>query len=580
MRISRLALVLGIALTWLPAVGGMKVVDGFSRGSADAPAASSLDITAQQSSVGSEALLAAMIQAGNAPNLRFPDISRHRGDLTNFYGPSGYGLVWVNEGRATAQALAAIETLQDAESRGLNPEEYDGPRWAQRIQRLQRSDPLPSAADLAGFDLALTVAMMRYVSDVHLGRVNPRYFHSAFNIGPAKYDLAQFLRQRLVDADDVNAVLATAEPPFPSYRQAREALATYLRLAREDSGEKLPVPAAPVRRGGAYPGVERLTQLLRRVGDLPADAVLPAEEAVYSSALEEAVKRFQGRHGLDTDGRLGRATLEQLNTPLQRRVRQLQFALERWRWVPHEFSHPPVVVNLPEFQLRAWDEVGRVALSMKVIVGEAYRNETPVFAKDMGSIVFRPYWNVPLSIQRRDLVPKILKDRDYLAKNDYEVTNNRGVVVSTGTVSDETLEGLRRGQGLLRQKPGPLNSLGPVVFMFPNEFDVYLHGTPAPELFSRSRRDFSHGCIRVEQPEKLAAWALHEEPGWDERRVLSAMQGSQTIHVKLHQPIPVLVFYTTAMVAWDGTVSFLQDIYGHDAAMEQVLAKGYPYPGQ
>jgi murein L,D-transpeptidase YcbB/YkuD len=580
MRVSRQALVFGIAVICLLAVGGLKVADVFRRWSAAAPAGSSRDITLQQSSRGGEALLSAMVQAGNSPDLRWPDFSKLRENLTNFYGPSGYGLAWVKEGRATVQAQAAIEALRHAEGKGLNAEDYDGPRWAHRVQMLQRSAPLPSGADLAGFDLSLTVAMMRYVSDVHLGRVNPRHFHSGFNIGPAKYDLAQFLRQRLVNAQDVNAALATAEPPFPSYRLAREALATYLRLAREDSGEGLPVPAEPVRRGGAYPGVRRLAQLLRLVGDLPPDAVVPADETVYSSALEEAVKRFQSRHGLDTDGRLGRATIEQLNTPLQRRVGQLQLALERWRWVPHEFSHPPVIVNIPEFQLRAWDEAGRVALSMKVIVGEAFRNETPVFAKDMKYITFRPYWNVPLSIQRRELVPKILKDRDYLAKNGYEVTDNRGGVVSTGTVSDETLEGLRRGLGLVRQTPGPLNSLGLVVFMFPNEFDVYLHGTPAPELFSRSRRDFSHGCIRVEYPEKLAVWALHEEPGWDESHILSAMRGSETIHVNLNHPIPVLVFYTTAVIAEDGMVKFLQDIYGHDAAMEQVLTKGYPYPGQ
>jgi murein L,D-transpeptidase YcbB/YkuD len=415
---------------------------------------------------------------------------------------------------------------------------------------------------------------------VHLGRVNPRDLHSGFNIGPAKYDLAQFLRQRVVDAQDVSAVLATTEPPFQGYRLELEALATYRRLAREDSGEQLPVPAARVRRGGEYQGVQRLTELLRLLGDLPPDAVVPTDETVYSGALEEAVKRFQSRHGLDTDGRLGRATLEQLNTPLQRRVRQLQLSLERWRWVPHEFSHPPIVVNIPEFELRAWDEADRVGLSMKVIVGEAFRHETPVFAKDMKYLVFWPYWNVPLSIQRRELVPKIIEDRDYLAKNGYEVTDNRGAVVSTGTVSDEVLESLRRGPGLVRQRPGPLNSLGPVVFMFPNEFDVYLHGTPAKELFSRSRRDFSHGCIRVEYPEKLAVWALHEEPGWDERRVLSAMKGSVTIQVNLGHPIPVLVFYTTAVVTGDGTVKFLQDIYGHDAAMERVLAKGYPYAGQ
>jgi murein L,D-transpeptidase YcbB/YkuD len=579
MRSSRPVLTFGMALICLLAVWGMLRTNMLRRSDAAAPGARERDMALRQSSGDWEALLSAMIQAGNASDLRWPDFSKLRGDLTNFYASSGYGLAWLKQGRATPQAQAVIEVLQNAEGRGLNAEDYDGSRWPQRIQMLQRPEPPPSAADLAGFDLTLTVAMMRYVSDVHIGRVNPRLFHSGFNIGPAKLDLAQFLRQRLVDAQDVNAALDAAEPPFPSYRSAREALATYIRLAREDSGEELPVPAEPVRRGGKYPGVERLTRLLRLVGDLPPDAVIPAGETVYSSTLEEAVKRFQRRHGLDTDGRLGRATLEQLNAPLQRRVRQLQLALERWRWVPHEFSHPPIIVNIPEFQLHAWDETGKVALKMNVIVGEAYRNQTPVFAKDMRYIIFRPYWNVPSSIQRRELVPQILKNRDYLAKNGYEVTDDRGAAVSTGAVSDEVLEDLRRGRRLIRQKPGPLNSLGLVAFMFPNEFDVYLHGTPAKELFSRSRRDFSHGCIRVEYPEKLAVWALHEQPAWDEARILAAMQGTETIQVNLDHPIPVLVFYTTAMVSEDGTVSFLQDIYRHDAAMEQVLAKGYPFLG-
>jgi murein L,D-transpeptidase YcbB/YkuD len=249
MRVSRQALVFGIAVICLLAVGGLKVADVFRRWSAAAPAGSSRDITLQQSSRGGEALLSAMVQAGNSPDLRWPDFSKLRENLTNFYGPSGYGLAWVKEGRATVQAQAAIEALRHAEGKGLNAEDYDGPRWAHRVQMLQRSAPLPSGADLAGFDLSLTVAMMRYVSDVHLGRVNPRHFHSGFNIGPAKYDLAQFLRQRLVNAQDVNAALATAEPPFPSYRLAREALATYLRLAREDSGEDFPF--LPNRSGAA-----------------------------------------------------------------------------------------------------------------------------------------------------------------------------------------------------------------------------------------------------------------------------------------------------------------------------------------
>ena len=199
---------------------------------------------------------------------------------------------------------------------------------------------------------------------------------------------------------------------------------------------------------------------------------------------------------------------------------------------------------------------GNVALAMKVVVGKAFRSETPVFAKDMRYIIFRPYWNVPPSIQRRELVPQIRKNRDYLVKNAYEVTDSRGEVVSEGEVSDEILEGLRRGGLSVRQRPGPKNSLGLVKFMFPNEFDVYLHSTPATELFSRSRRDFSHGCIRVEDPERLAVWALDEKPSWTEDRIRAAMQGTDTIQVNLDNPIPVLVLlhHGGSFRGWHGEV--------------------------
>jgi murein L,D-transpeptidase YcbB/YkuD len=580
MRNSRRLLVSGFAALLLLTAAGLKIWDDSPPGSARAPDIVLQSNPPQESSGRWDNLLPSMIQAGNLPDLRWPDFGNYRVDLTNFYESSRFELAWVKEGRITPQARGVIEAFRNAEGRGLNAEDYDNPRWADRVAMLQGTNPAPTAVDFARFDLALTVSLMRFISDLHIGRINPRYLHSGFNIGPAKYDLAHFVLHRIVDAQDVDAGLDAAEPPFPSYRLARRALATYIRLAREDSGEPLPVPDAAVRRGESYPGVERLAHQLRLVGDLPPDAVVPAGATVYTSVLEEAVKRFQRRHGLDPDGRLGKATLGQLNTPLSFRVRQLLLTMERWRWVPHEFSHPPIIVNIPEFQLRAFDEEGNVALAMKVVVGKAFQSETPVFAKDMRYIIFRPYWNVPPSIQRRELVPQIRKNRDYLVKNGYEVTDSRGEVVSDGTVSDEILEGLRRGALTVRQRPGPKNSLGLVKFMFPNEFDVYLHGTPATELFSRSRRDFSHGCIRVEDPERLAVWALDEKPAWTEASIRAAIQGTETIQVNLDNPIPVLVFYTTAVVTEDGTVKFLQDIYRYDAAMEQLLAKGYPYTGQ
>jgi L,D-transpeptidase YcbB len=519
-----------------------------------------------------------MIQAGRLAELRWPDFGDFRPPLADFYQFRQYALAWVKDGKPTAQARVVIEAVLHADERGLEAEDYDGRRWADRIAALQGLHPGPSASDLARFDLALSVSLMRFVSDMHIGRLNPRYFHSGFNISPAKYDLAQFLQQRIVDAQDVNAALEMAEPPFPSYQQARRALAAYLRLAQEDGGEQLPVPEKPVRRGEAYPGVPRLARLLRLIGDLSPGPALPEGTTIYDGSLAEAVKHFQLRHGLDPDGRLGNATLGQLNLPLNRRVRQLVLALERWRWVPHEFSHPPIIVNIPEFQLRAWDEAGKVALTMRVVVGKAYRSETPVFAKEMRYVIFRPYWNVPASIQVKEMMPKIRKDRNYLVKNGFEVTNTRGEVVSEGEVSAEILADLRGGRLSVRQKPGPKNSLGLAKFMFPNEYDVYLHGTPETELFSRSRRDFSHGCIRVEDPVKLAAWVLQGKPAWTEDSIQEAMHGTETLQVNLGDPIMVLVFYTTAVALADGRILFLQDIYGYDAAMERVLAQGRPFP--
>ena len=215
---------------------------------------------------------------------------------------------------------------------------------------------------------------------------------------------------------------------------------------------------------------------------------------------------------------------------------------------------------------------------MNVIVGKAYRHETPVFDDDMLYVVFRPYWNVPPSIQRSEIVPAIQRDRDYIATRNFEVTTHSGQVVTSATISDDVLEQLRAGKLVVRQKPGPKNSLGLVKLIFPNQYNVYLHSTPAQQLFSQVRRDFSHGCIRVEKPEELTEWALRNNQNWTLAAVHTAMQeGEDDVQVKLATPIPVLILYGTAVAEEDGTVHFFDDLYGHDAELKALLAKGYPY---
>jgi murein L,D-transpeptidase YcbB/YkuD len=219
-----------------------------------------------------------------------------------------------------------------------------------------------------------------------------------------------------------------------------------------------------------------------------------------------------------------------------------------------------------------WHDSHGTDLEMKVVVGKAYHHQTPVFAAEMNQVIFRPYWNVPSSIQRAELVPKIEGDSSYLAKNRYEVVTPENTVVTNGIVDADTLAQLRSGKLRIRQTPGPENSLGLVKFLFPNEHDVCLHATPAMELFSRSRRDFSHGCIRVEKPRQLAAWVLRNQPEWTPDRIADAMNGEKTIPVNLDQPIPVLIVYATAVVLKSGEVRFFEDIYGLDAQLVETLA--------
>ena len=515
--------------------------------------------------------LRGIVAAGRLADLRWPDFVDHQADLQSFYETDGYAPAWSRNGQPTAQARELIGILREADNKGLNAEDYDASRWDSGLQRLDQPDVA------AHFDAALSVCLMRYVSDLHLGRTNPDHFKFKLATKNSSLDLPQFLRQLVVGGSDLRAQLELVEPPFPGYRRTQEVLRRYLGYAHQDSGAPLPVPAKALDPGSPYAGTQRLTQLLQLLGDLPTDATVPPGD-LYQEPLVAAVQRFQERHGLATDGRLGAQTVRHLNVPLAARVEQLQLTLERWRWLPHEFPQPPVVVNIPEFRLRAFGEGGREVLSMNVIVGKALRHETPVFDKDMRYVVFRPYWNVPPSIQRSEIVPAIQRDRSYIARKNYEVTTHSGQIVTDGPISDDVLDQLRAGKLAVRQKPGPGNSLGLVKLIFPNEFNVYLHSTPSQQLFAQTRRDFSHGCIRVEKPEELAAWALQGNPDWDLARVRAAMQtGKDNVQVNLAKPIPVLILYGTAVTYDDGSVHFYDDIYGHDAQLRKALAKGYPY---
>jgi murein L,D-transpeptidase YcbB/YkuD len=519
--------------------------------------------------------LRAIAAGGSIADQRWPNFTDYRQQVQQLYASTNYAPVWIRDGRPTPQALAVIAAVESSRQKGLNPEDYDASRWPLRLYALQSAPG--DAGTVAHFDAALTVGAMRYISDLHVGRVNPKHFKFGIDVEQKRYDLPQFLAQKLLGASDVPRILNEVEPPYYAYQRTEAALQTYLALAAQDHSVPLPEVQKTLAPGDAYAGSEALAQRLHLLGDLPQSAVMNA--GIYDGALVDAVKRFQTRHGLGADGRLGKETLRQLNMPLSFRVQQLEDALERWRWLPADFSPLPVGVNIPEFVLRVFSSDHRIAMRMNVVVGKAVRHETPVFAKDMKYILFRPYWNVPFSITRAEIIPALEKDSSYLARKNFEITDPNGRIVTSGTVSADVLAQLRSGKLLVRQRPGPANSLGLVKFMFPNEHNVYLHSTPAPQLFSQSRRDFSHGCIRVEKPAELAAWLLQDQPNWTLDSVRAAMQsGPDNQQVNLTRPVPVVIIYLTAVVEEDGEVYFFDDIYGHDRSLNAVLAKGPPYP--
>ncbi|HYO78046.1 MAG TPA: L,D-transpeptidase family protein [Thermoanaerobaculia bacterium] len=476
-------------------------------------------------------------------------------DVDNFYAPAGYQPVWTRNGRPTAQAQAVIATLEHAATKGLDPSDYGSGQWAARVAAL-RGD-----AAIAAFDVDLTKALMRYATDVRIGRVHPSEVSIDLDAAARMLYLPALVGQ-VAAAADAAAASASIEPRLDQYRRIEA-----------ESKQDAPLPIMPKLVPGVdYEGLAQLASVLQRHGDLASDVKVNGTR--YEGAVVDAVKRFQARHVLDADGIIGRTTFAQLNAPAASRVEQLELALERWRWIAAQADGPSIIVNIPEFKLRASD--GDDELTMRVVVGKAAGHRTPVFDGDIKHVVFRPSWSVPPNIQRNEILPKIANNPGYLARNHYELVDNSGRAVGSH-VDGDTIRRIKNGSLRVRQKPGTHNALGLVKFLFPNDNHVYLHSTPQQALFERTRRDFSHGCIRVEDPAALAAWVLRAQPQWSSEKIAAAMTGKRDdVYVKVERPISVVLFYATAVVEDDGAVKFLDDIYGHDVQLAKALAPAQP----
>jgi murein L,D-transpeptidase YcbB/YkuD len=502
-----------------------------------------------------------------------------RAELQRLYRAGGHAPLWVDpDGRPGHGAKQALAILAGAAHEGLNPSDYGTASLAARADRLAAAAAAEPQSTV-DWDVDLSLAVLRYLRELHFGRVDPRTL--GFRVSPVRtteHDFAELLRTALAE-QQLLRLAADMAPPMEQYRQLRMQLAHYRGLASAANLAPLPTTGT-VRPGDDYAGARALHDRLVAFGDLPADVSDVPAPGRYDAALVDGVKRFQARHGLLVDGLLGKASQAALNVSPAHRVRQIELAMERLRWLPHRSERAALAINIPDFRLWAWAPgapEASPALSTEVIVGEALKTHTPVFSDEMRYLIFRPYWNVPRSIVRKEVLPALARDPSYLRRHEMEIVQGPGDDARPVPATAHHISLLAQGALRLRQRPGPRNALGLVKFIFPNDDSVYLHDTPTQRLFSRNRRDFSHGCVRVADAVALAEWLLRDQPQWTRERIVAAMNGTQTLRVDLLQPVKVLLYYVTAFVMpQDGRPHFVDDIYGHDARLERALALARP----
>lgn len=479
-----------------------------------------------------------------------------RSAVRAFYTITGSALAWSQNSTPNAATDHALAVLASAREHGLDPDAYQRAVLTSEREVLARKPKAERQRDLAVFDVRITAALMRLGRDVAVGRVTPNKLDVRWKGQRPTPDLAGTLA---ASRPDVARWLSAIQPRQPEYAALMRALAALHGV--ESKGGWPAVPVVVLTPGASHRGVDALRKRLAASGDLGGAS---DQGARYDRALEAAVRVFQEHQGLPASGRLDAPTIAALNVPLPARIRQVALNLERWRWLPDDLGERHFRVNIPSFHLDAYEH-GRVVLDIRAVVGKP-GSETPIFSRRMTHVVMSPYWNIPPKIASDETLPAVWADPAYLDRQNIEVvrvSNGQTATVDPSTVdwdNDDALEGLR-----FRQRPGARNALGFVKFMFPNDYDVYVHDTPADALFSRLGRAFSHGCVRVEEPVALARYVLRDQARWTPEAIETAMHAGVETHVKLREAIPIHILYFTSWVDANGGLQFRDDVYGYDA---------------
>jgi L,D-transpeptidase YcbB len=469
-------------------------------------------------------------------------------EVQTFYTQRQHAPAWVDHRRPTDKAAKVIALLNTARQHGYDPADYAAPDLLEMSHAVEKVDKQsPERLDrLAEFDARMTAGLLAFGRDIAIGRQHGDANWKARRTAP---DLVAAVSKAADDPDDF---VELVRPPHAEYVALQKALDDL--NGQKEKGGWVKVPSAKA--------VNELRQRLTMSGHLKGSGI--GDQGSGSDAdLQAAVKSFQELHSLPATGIVDDKTLATINVPLDWRIHQVAINLQRWRFMPDDLGERHFLVNIPYFHLIA-RESGKPVMDIRVVVGKP-GNNTPIFSEDMESVVFSPYWNIPDTIAENETAPAVARDPNYLARQGIEVLRVSSKGTETVNASDVNWDSADAVKGLVfRQKPGDGNALGHVKFLFPNPYNVYLHDTPADALFAKPGRAFSHGCVRVEEPETLAKYVLKDYPEWDDESIFAAMRAGVERHVRLKKKIPVHITYFTAWVDENGGLHFQPDIYGYD----------------
>ncbi|HVI48314.1 MAG TPA: L,D-transpeptidase family protein [Chitinophaga sp.] len=485
--------------------------------------------------------------------------------IRNFYRKRDFHYAWIDKDSLTEQAGNFINMMKNDASYGIKDSSLMNPELQQLIDTLLISDVKLKRGDtsIPRLEMLLTAQFFAYGNRVWGGLTADSAKDLEWFIPRKKIDMESLLDSMI---NKKSNAFEADEPVNRQYKLLREQLKKLANLEASTKWDSIRIAQkATYKKGDSAAVIAVIKSRLEAFGDLPGKD----SSTRFNMALDSAVRYFQSRMGLKEDGIIKQSVVDALNTPLEARIRQVLVNMERLRWVPVEPPASYILVNIPEFKMHVYDS-GKLAWSCNVVVGKPGAN-TVIFSKDLRYVVFSPYWNVPPGILAKEVLPGLKRSGGgYLARQNMEIVGASGKVIPAGSINFSKYSG-GNFPYIVRQRPGGRNSLGKVKFLFPNEYNIYLHDTPARYLFGENKRSFSHGCIRVAEPKHLAQWLLRHDTTWTEQKIDDAMNAGKEKFVTLKEKVPVYIGYFTAFVDSQGKMNFRDDVYGHDARLATTL---------